>query len=129
MRERSRERAGSDERLAEGGVVVVGYDFAIGVPVVPDVGGGFYLTQSPRSPRRIFITQRRRAAEGVGGAAMRGGARWRRGRERSHHLSAHPIHDTIVADILHPCSKNLGRAVAHNIGPRRRSRLFAEVER
>ena len=70
----------------------MGYDFAIGVPVVPDVGGGFYLTQSPRSPQRIFITQRRRAAEGVGGAAMRGGARWPRGRGRSHQLSAHRIH-------------------------------------
>ena len=35
---------------------------------------------------------------------MRGGDRkWRRGRGRSHQLSAHPIHDTIVAELLHPC--------------------------
>ena len=99
VRERGRERAGGDKRLPEWRVVVVGDDFAIGVPVVPDVGGGFYLTQSPRSPRRVFITQRRRGSEGIFHFASRS--------RRSHQLSAHPIHDTIVADILHPRALNI----------------------
>ena len=109
---RGREVASGDERLAEGGVVVVGYDFAVGVPVVPDAGG-FYLTQSPRSPRRIFITQSRRGAEGVGGACMGAGDRaWRRGWEWSHQLSMLPTHDTIVADRLHHISFHAIQSVA-----------------
>ena len=69
---------------------------------------------------------RQLAVDRVGGAE-----KWRVNREkkcgrgRSHQLSAHPIHDTIVADILHPCPKNLGRERRWRTrrsarGPRRR---------
>ena len=79
---------------------------------------------------------------------MRGGDRkWRRGRGRSHQLSAHPIHDTIVAELLQPCVLKIsggnvaGARVAlrevrvtdvhdgEGVRHRRRRRLFAEVER